>query len=292
MAMLAGWPLLHGQAQNNQTLLQRTIPRTAEKIPVIGLGTWETFDVASSQHALLKDLTEVLKVFSAKGASVVDSSPMYGFSEKNVGQLSTELNINQKLFVATKVWTSGKEQGEKQINTSFDLLQRKQLDLLQIHNLVDWQVHLKTLRRLKENGKVRYIGITHYLENAYGEMEKIMRTEPIDFIQVNYNVLDRESEVKLLPLAQERKIGVLINQPFGYGKLFQRVKDKPLPAWVRDIDCQSWAQCFLKFIVSHPAVTCVIPGTGNPAHMIDNLGAGLGRLPDAKQREQLIKELA
>ncbi len=292
LASLGLLPVAGTHAWHQASMMKRNIPGTNEQLPVVGVGTWETFDVTASQVTLLNELKEVLRVLNEKGGSVVDSSPMYGFAERNVGQLSAELSINKKLFLATKVWTQGRDQGISQMNKSLELMRRSQIDLLQIHNLVDWATHLKTLREWKEKAKVRYIGITHYQTDAYPEMEKIMRSEPIDFIQVNYNVLDRESANRLLPLAQEKKIGVIISQPFGYGKLFQRVKNKTLPAWAAAFDCQSWAQFFLKFILAHPAVTCVIPGTSNPIHMADNVGAGFGRLPDAKQLEKMVKELA
>lgn len=283
-------PLAETWAQTQPKLIRRSIGGKNETLPVVGLGTWETFDVTQSQHALLADLKEVLRVFSEQGGTVVDSSPMYGYAEQNVGTISTELKTNSKLFIATKVWTQGKEKGVEQMTRSMQLLKRKQIDLMQVHNLVDWQIHLKTLREWKEAGKIRYVGITHYLEAAYPEMEKIMKSEPLDFIQINYNLADRQAE-RVLALAQEKKIGVLINQPFGYGKLFQQVKDRKVPAWAAEIGCATWAQFFLKFIISNPAVTCVIPGTANPKHLVDNLGAAVGALPDQKQREKMIAEL-
>jgi diketogulonate reductase-like aldo/keto reductase len=275
----------------SEGIVQRTIPGTQEKLPVIGLGTWETFDVSAAQKTILTELKETMKVLADKSGKVVDSSPMYGFSEKNVGTISTELGINSQLFMATKVWTRGREQGVAQMNQSLTLMGRKKIDLMQVHNLVDWQVHLKTLREWKEAGKIRYIGITHYQAGAYAEMEKIMKQEKLDFIQVNYNLADREAENRILPLALEKNLGVMINQPLGVGKLFGRVKDKKIPAWAADFDCHSWAQFFLKFIVSNPAVTCAIPGTGNPKHMLDNMMAAYGKLPDAKTREKMIQEL-
>lgn len=290
LAALGLLPLAESWGQSQSNLIRRSIGSKTETLPLVGLGTWETFDVTQSQHALLADLKEVLRVFSEQGATVVDSSPMYGYSEQNVGTISTELKTNSKLFIATKVWTQGKEKGVEQMTRSMQLLKRKQIDLMQVHNLVDWQIHLKTLREWKEAGKVRYIGITHYLEAAYPEMEKIIKSEPLDFIQINYNLADRQAE-RVLAFAQEKKLGVLINQPFGYGKLFQQVKDRKLPAWAAEIGCATWAQFFLKFIISNPAVTCVIPGTANPKHLLDNLGAAMGPLPDQKQREKMIAEL-
>jgi diketogulonate reductase-like aldo/keto reductase len=282
-------PALSSWTSMDDALIKRRIPGTRESLTAIGIGTWETFDVDSRMAPEINQLREVLSILVTKGGTVIDSSPMYGFSEKNVGTLSTEAGINDKLFIATKVWTSGKENGIQQMKDSLQFLMREKIDLMQIHNLVDWKTHIKTLREWKENGKIRYLGITHYRENAYPEMESIMKAEPIDFIQVNYNLADREAAQRLLPLAAERNIGVIINQPFGYGKLFEQVKTKSLPDWAAEFDCRSWAQFFLKYIISHPAVTCAIPGTGLPAHMLDNIQAAYGRLPDEGMRERMVK---
>ena len=282
-------PALSSWTSMDGALIKRRIPGTRESLTAIGIGTWETFDVDGRMAPEINQLREVLSILVTKGGTVIDSSPMYGFSEKNVGTLSTEAGINDKLFIATKVWTSGKENGIQQMKDSLQFLMREKIDLMQIHNLVDWKTHIKTLREWKENGKIRYLGITHYRENAYPEMESIMKAEPIDFIQVNYNLADREAAQRLLPLAAERNIGVIINQPFGYGKLFEQVKTKSLPDWAAEFDCRSWAQFFLKYIISHPAVTCAIPGTGLPAHMLDNIQAAYGRLPDEGMRERMVK---
>lgn len=287
LSALAALPLLPDISfLQNQVMIKRTTS-TGEQIPVVGLGTWQTFDVGENSTAT-NPLKEVLTTLLEKGGSVVDSSPMYGRSEKVVGDLSTELKINDKLFIATKVWTTGKEQGIKQMNESFQLLGRKQLDLMQIHNLVDWRTHLVTLRDWKAQEKVRYIGITHYTESAYDQVEQIMKREPIDFLQINYSLLSRKAEERLFPLAQEKKISVLINRPFEEGALFSRVRGKTLPDWAKEFDCSSWGQFFLKFILSHPAVTCVIPGTSKPHHMADNAMAGVGKLPDTDHRKKMI----
>jgi diketogulonate reductase-like aldo/keto reductase len=270
------------------SMFKRKIPSSDESIPAIGLGTWQTFDVGNVV-AEREPLKEVLKKLVEKGGSVVDSSPMYGASEKVVGDLSTEVNLNAKLFMATKVWTSGKDEGIAQMNRSFTLLQRKQLDLMQIHNLVDWQIHLKTLRDWKEQGKIRYLGITHYTESAYSAIENILKNNPVDFLQINYSMLSRTAEQKLFPLAQEKKVAVIINQPFEEGSLFQRVKGMTLPEWTKEFDCESWGQFFLKFILSQPAVTCVIPGTSKPHHMIDNANAAIGKLPDENLRAKMLR---
>jgi diketogulonate reductase-like aldo/keto reductase len=270
-----------------QTIRTRPIPSTNEQLPVVGVGTWQTFDVGNSA-AERDPLKEVLKTLIAKGGKVIDSSPMYGQSEKIVGDLSEELKLNASLFMATKVWTTGKEEGIAQMNKSFALMKRKQMDLMQIHNLVDWKTHLKTLREWKEQKKIRYIGITHYLESAYASIEDIINTNQIDFLQINYSLLSRKSGERLLPLAKDKNMAVLINRPFEEGALFQRVKGKQLPEWTKEFDCTSWAQFFLKFIISNPAVTCAIPGTDKPHHMVDNLAAGFGKLPDEKMRDKMV----
>jgi diketogulonate reductase-like aldo/keto reductase len=206
-----------------------------------------------------------------------------------VGDLSTEIGLNDKLFIATKVWTSGEADGIQQMNNSFSLLRRKKIDLMQIHNLVDWQTHIKTLRKWKDEGRIRYLGVTHYTESAYSTLEQILKTTQLDFLQINYSLLSRKAEERLFPLAREKKVAVIINQPFEEGALFGRVKGKSLPAWAKEFDCNSWGQFFLKFILSNDAVTCVIPGTSKPHHMLDNLGAGFGKLPTVEHRKQMIE---
>ena len=278
---LTGWSFM------DNTLSKRKIPSTLEELPCVGIGTWQTFDVGAAESDR-KPLQEVLRNFVEGGASVVDSSPMYGASEKVVGDLSQELNINKKLFIATKVWTTGEAAGISQMNTSFSLLKRNVIDLMQIHNLVDWQTHLRTLRKWKEQGKVRYIGLTHYTDSAHDTVASIIKNNPVDFIQINYNLLDRHAEEKLLPLAQEKKVAVLINRPFEEGALFSQVKGKPLPEWASEFDCTSWAQLFLKFILANQAVTCVIPGTSKVTHLLDNLQAGRGKLPESGHIKKMI----
>ncbi len=277
-----------GWALQSTPIMKRKIPGSGEELPVIGVGTWITFDVGS----LEKDrapLKEVLTQLVSQQGSVIDSSPMYGRSEKVVGEISTELGINNKLFMATKVWTSGREAGIQQMKSSFELMQREQIDLMQIHNMIDWETHLKTLREWKEEGKIRYIGITHYTDNAHTQLENIIRNNPIDFIQVNYSITDRHAEESLFKVAQEYNVGVIVNQPFGGGDLFDRIGTKKLPEWVKEFDCTGWGSFFLKFILAQPAVTCAIPGTSTLKHMVDNLSAGVGRLPDAQQRKKMIE---
>ena len=290
-AQLAMAPL---HAQNATPAAQarmqrRTVPSSGEQLGVIGCGTWQTFDVGSAAEDR-KRLADVLRVLFDAGGSVVDSSPMYGRSEAVTGDLLTQLNMHDRAFVATKVWTRGAAEGMRQMEESMRLLQHKRIELMQIHNLVDWRTHLKTLRAWKEAGRIKYLGITHYTESAFGELEAIMKAEKLDFVQLNYSLDDRAAEARLLPLAAERGIAVLVNQPFGGGGLLRGLADKPLPAWAAEIGCASWAQLLLKYVVSHPAVTCVIPGTGRPEHMRDNVAAGMGMLPDATLRRRMADE--
>jgi len=253
------------------------------KLPRIGLGTWQTFDVGNDAAARAP-LREVLKLLNG---NVVDSSPMYGSSETVAGDLIAELGMRERLFVATKVWTSGRAEGIRQMETSFKRLRVERMDLMQIHNLLDVAVHTKTLRDWKQNGKVRYIGITHYTSSAYSDVERWLKAEQYDFLQINYSLGEREAESKILNLAKDKSVSVIINRPFAEGALFRRVKGKPLPPWAAELGIASWAQYFLKWIVSHPAVTCAIPGTSRPEHMKDNLAAGQGVLPDEDQRRKM-----
>jgi diketogulonate reductase-like aldo/keto reductase len=288
--------------------LRRAIPRTGETIPAVGLGTWQTFDVDSSESATAPSLArgprldpigekeraplrEVLKQFVALGGSVVDSSPMYGASERVVGDLAAELGAHGKLFLATKVWTDGRAAGIEQMEDSLRLLRAERIDLMQVHNLLDWRTHIKTLREWKQAGRIRYIGITHYHSGAYDELERVMKEADPDFVQLNYSIVSREAERRLLPLAAERRMAVLVNRPFEGAALFRKVRDKPLPPWAAEFDCASWAQFFLKFILSHPAVSCAIPATSKVKHLVDNMHAGRGRLPDRVLRERMAQHL-
>jgi len=274
-----------------ETMMQRPIARTGDSLPVIGLGTWQTFDVGPTDAAR-ESLRHVLGEFVKLGGSVVDSSPMYGRSEAVVGDLGAELNLHKKLFLATKVWTSGREPGIRQMEQSLAKLRASRIDLMQVHNLVDYRTHLATLRRWKEQGRVRYIGVTHYTESAYDDLARVIQSEELDFVQINYSVAERTAERRLLPLAAERGLAVLVNRPFAAGGLFRKVSNHPLPAWAAEIDCTSWAQLFLKFVISHPAVTCAIPATSKVQHLRDNMRAGFGRLPDAKMRERIARSVA
>lgn len=268
----------------------RLIPRTAEPLPVIGCGTYRTFDVGSSPDEQAP-VASVLETLFAAGGSVIDSSPMYGAAEGVVGELLARANGRSRAFLATKVWTSGRHAGIEQMDRSFERLRTDQIDLLQVHNLRDWRTHLPVLRALKTAKRVRYVGVTHYSASAYPELEAVLRTEPLDFVQINYAMNDAAAAQRVLPLAADRGVAVIVNQPFGGGGLLKSLLGRPLPSWAADIDCVSWAQILLKFVLGHPAVTCVIPGTGRPEHMLDNVRAGSGRLPDAALRARMVRVL-
>jgi aryl-alcohol dehydrogenase-like predicted oxidoreductase len=284
----AGFLLPAGRIRaESSTMLTRAIPSSGEKLPVIGLGTWNVFDVDLTP-ANEEQLGNVLSLFVKLGGRVIDSSPMYGRAEEVVGTLTSKLGLRDKLFLATKVWTRGKQAGIESMERSMSRLQTKRIDLMQVHNLVDVETQLATMREWRAQGRFRYIGITHYNSSAFGEVEKVLRADTVDFLQINYSLMEREAEERILPLAQERKVGVIINRPFGGGDLFSRVRSKPLPEWPAEFDCRSWAQFFLKWIVAHSAVTCVIPATNNPKHLEDDLQGGIGRLPDEKTRRRMI----
>jgi len=270
----------------------RTIPSSGETLPVIGLGTWQTFDVGAGAEARAP-LRTILQAFVDDGATVVDSSPMYGRAEQVVGDLASELNIRPRLFVATKVWTKGRAEGIRQMEASLRKLRVDRLDLMQVHNLVDAPTHLDTLRGWKKDGRVRYIGVTHYTSRGAEEIADLLATETVDFVQINYGPLERDAERRLFPLTLDRGIAVLANRPLGGDtrSLMKRLRSRPLPGWAAEIDCDSWAQIVLKFVVSHPAVTCAIPATSQPDHMRDNLQAGRGPQPDAKMRERIVSAI-
>ena len=272
-------------------MLTRIIPSSGEKLPVIGLGTWRAFDVDLTAD-IRRQLEDVLSLFVKLGGRVIDSSPMYGRAEEVIGDLTSSLGIREKLFLATKVWTRGKENGIKSMEQSMALLRTNRIDLMQVHNLVDVNTQLATLREWKQQGRIRYIGITHYESGALSEIEKLMRTEKFDFVQINYSLMEPEAEQSVLPLARERGIAVIANRPFGAGDLFSKVRSKPLPDWAAEFDCRSWAQFFLKWIVANPAVTCAIPATDKPDHLEDNMHGGIGRLPDAKMRRRMMEFVA
>jgi len=271
-------------------LIKKKIPSSGEQLSVIGLGTSRTFNVDSSSAAQ-SPLLAVMQAFFDHGGQLIDSSPMYGSAEAVTGVLLQNVSNKTRLFSATKVWTNGKNQGIDQMRRSMQRLGVDQIDLMQIHNLRDWQVHLETLQEWKARGKIRYLGITTSHGRDHDELETILQRYALDFVQFSYNIEDREVERRLLPLAQERGIATLINRPYQRGSLFHKVRGKPLPDWATEIDCASWGQFFLKFIASHPAVTCIIPATSKLKHMLDNMGAGYGGLPDAPTRRRMIEYL-
>ena len=269
----------------SEKMLTRPIPGTDESIPVVGLGTWEVFDVAGSREEIATR-KEIVDQLVARGGSVIDSSPMYRRSEEIVGDIIKADGNRDDLFLATKVWTDGKSAGESQMRRSIERMNAGIVDLIQVHNLRDVDIHMATIREWQEDGRIRYNGITHYTARAHRSMEGAMQAHNPQFIQINYSLGEREAEQRVLPLAQDLGIAVLINRPFMEGRLFAAVRNRELPDWATDF-AQSWGQFCLKFIISHPAVTCVIPGTSNPHHMVDNLGAGFGALPNAATRQRM-----
>jgi diketogulonate reductase-like aldo/keto reductase len=270
--------------------IKKKIPSSGEKLSVIGLGTSRTFDV-SADAAVQSPLLEVMRAFFDNGGQLIDSSPMYGSAEAVTGALLQAVDNRAALFSATKVWTYGKSEGIEQMKRSMQRLKVERIDLMQIHNLRDWKVQLETLQEWKAQGRIRYIGITTSHGRYHDELETILQQQPLDFVQFSYNIGNRDAEQRLLPIAHERGIATLINRPYQRGSLFRKVKGQPLPDWASEFDCASWGQFFLKFIASHPDVTCIIPATSKLKHMVDNMAAGYGRLPDAQLRERMIKTI-
>jgi aryl-alcohol dehydrogenase-like predicted oxidoreductase len=277
-------------AASAEALITRKIPSSAEELPIIGLGTSGPFEVDATE-AERAPLREVLTGFFAAGARLIDTSPMYSTAEGVLGELLTT-QMHERAFLATKVWTRGARSGVEQMTHSAQMLKTQRLDLIQVHNLLDLDTHLKTLRAWKDAGRVRYIGITHYTVGAHAQLARVLEREQLDFVQFNYSPVTRAAEQRLLPLAAERGVAVLINRPFEDGELFQRVRGKALPPWAAELDVASWGQLALKFIAAQPAVTCIIPATGKLSHLQDNLGGGRGRLPDARQREAIAQAFA
>jgi diketogulonate reductase-like aldo/keto reductase len=290
VAALGAAGFVNAEQPVQSVMIERAIPRSDGRLPVIGVGTWRTFDPPSITPETLAPLEATLRVFHNAGGKVIDSSPMYGKSEDVTGRVSKKLGINDELFIATKVWTTGRDAGIKQMEESMRLLGRTRIDLMQIHNLVDWRTHVVTLRDWKEKGRIRYWGITHYEPSAYGDLERVMRQEKPDFVQLAYSIAVRDADRRVFPLASELGIAVLVNRPFDGGDLFSRARRKELPTFVRSF-ANSWAQAFLKFIIAQPAVTCAIPGTGNPDHMRDNVEGGIGRIPAPDECRELVKFL-
>ncbi len=279
---LTPWPLKAAET----LILRKTIPGTVESLPVIGLGSSRTFDIDATAP-IITDFLTLTQEFFVLGGELIDSSPMYGNAEQIIGLLLNQAGNRDRLFSATKVWTDGEQDGIRQMESSARKWGIDGFDLMQIHNLRDWKTHLKTLKSWKAEGKIRYIGITTSHGRNHSELESILQQEPFDFVQLSYNIEDRSVENRLLPLAADQGIAVLVNRPYQRGSLFSAVKGRALPDWTTEFDCHSWGQFFLKYIVSHPAVTCVIPATTKLRHLQDNMGAGSGRLPDTAMRKKM-----
>lgn len=289
-AALAGACRSRARASKTDDLITRPIPSTGEQLPAVGLGSWQTLDIDSADKDELARLTDVMRAFFAAGGTVIDSSPMYGRSEKVIGTILDDIGRKADAFVATKVWTTGRAEGKNEMKASIEKLGGR-VDLMQVHNLVDTDTHLDTLRGWKADGKIRYIGITHYQLSAFDELERLIEKHELDFVQLPYSISVRRAEKRLLPAAADRGTAVLVMRPFEGGDLFRAVRGKDLPEWAADFDCTSWAQFFLKFILGHPAVTCPIPATSKPKHLRDNMKACRGRLPDAATRDKMVELL-
>lgn len=286
LAAAAGLLPVAGLAASEDGMLTRKIPASDEALPVIGLGTYEVFDVASTPEELAAR-REIVELLFARGGSVIDTSPMYNRSERVVGSVLAE-ERTRPAFLATKVWTDGEQAGRQQMARSAELMQAKVIDLMQVHNLRDTDVHMASIRELQEAGRIRYKGITHYTASAHDDLEAAIRRHRPQFIQVNYSLGEREADERLLPFARDEGVAVLVNRPFVAGRLFRAVRGRELPGWATEF-ADSWGQFFLKFIVSHPAVTAAIPATSDPEHMADNLGAGFGPLPNPATRERMVR---
>jgi aryl-alcohol dehydrogenase-like predicted oxidoreductase len=271
-----------------EPLIRKKIPSTGETLPVIGIGTARRYDVGSNA-AERAELKEVLRRFVEAGGKVIDTAPSYGSAESVVGDLAQELRIRDSLFIATKVGARDTPSGRQQIEESFRRLRAPRIDCIAVHNLMNTAAHLAVLRELKAAGRIRYVGLSTSFKGQYPEFEQVMKTEALDFVQVDYALDHREAADRIIPLAADRGAGVMVNLPFGRGRLFEAVRSTPLPEWAREFDCQSWAQFFLKYVVSHPAVTCAIPGTAQTKYLSDNLGAARGRLPDAAMRTRMAE---
>ena len=290
LAALAALPAIAAaQGQGRPVQLMRAIPSSGEQIPLVGLGSWITFNVGRDREARA-ECRDVMRAFFAGGGRLIDSSPMYGSAQDVIGEALATLRP-ARLFAADKVWTGSSEQGPSQAESSRRLWRVPRFDLLQVHNLLGWEAHLPMLLRMKQEGRLRYVGITTSEGRRHGEIENIMARQPIDFVQVSYNPLDREVEQRILPLARERRIGVIVNRPFRQGELTAALRGKPLPGWAAELGCASWAQALLKFIVAHPAVTCAIPATSQVAHVRENLLAATGVLPDEALRRRIARDV-
>ena len=288
MSSLSFLPTLSNASILNESMLKRVIPSSGEEMPVIGLGTSRVFDIERSKNEL-NVREKILDIFYENGGRLIDTSPMYGMSEEIIGITAKKYIEKNRFFLATKVWTEGRENGMRQIEESFQKMRADKISLIQVHNLLDWKTQIKTLRSLKDEGRIDYIGITHYKSNAFDEMIKIMKAEKVDFAQFNYSMGEREAEQKILPFCKDNGIATLINRPFMRGRLFREAQEKKLPSWVSDYDIDSWGQFFLKYIISHDAVTNIIPATSKPKNMLDNARAGMGRMLDEKVKKRMLE---
>ena len=288
LSSLSFLPTLSNASILNESMLKRVIPSSGEEMPVIGLGTSRVFDIEPSKNEL-NVREKILDIFYENGGRLIDTSPMYGMSEEIIGITAKKYIEKNRFFLATKVWTEGRENGMRQIEESFQKMRADKISLIQVHNLLDWKTQIKTLRSLKDEGRIDYIGITHYKSNAFDEMIKIMKAEKVDFAQFNYSMGEREAEQKILPFCKDNGIATLINRPFMRGRLFREAQEKKLPSWVSDYDIDSWGQFFLKYIISHDAVTNIIPATSKPKNMLDNARAGMGRMLDEKAKKRMLE---
>ena len=288
LSSLSFLPTLSNASMLNESMLKRVIPSSGEEMPVIGLGTSRVFDIERSKNEL-NVREKILDIFYENGGRLIDTSPMYGMSEEIIGITAKKYIEKNRFFLATKVWTEGRENGMRQIEESFQKMRTDKISLIQVHNLLDWKTQIKTLRSLKDEGRINYIGITHYKSNAFDEMIKIMKAEKVDFAQFNYSMGEREAEQKILPFCKDNGIATLINRPFMRGRLFREAQEKKLPSWVTDYDIDSWGQFFLKYIISHDAVTNIIPATSKPKNMLDNARAGMGRMLDEKAKKRMFE---
>jgi len=288
LSSLSFLPTLSNASILNESMLKRVIPSSGEEMPVIGLGTSRVFDIERSKNEL-NVREKILDIFYENGGRLIDTSPMYGMSEEIIGITAKKYIEKNRFFLATKVWTEGRENGMRQIEESFQKMRTDKISLIQVHNLLDWKTQIKTLRSLKDEGRIDYIGITHYKSNAFDEMIKIMKAEKVDFAQFNYSMGEREAEQKILPFCKDNGIATLINRPFMRGRLFREAQEKKLPSWVSDYDIDSWGQFFLKYIISHDAVTNIIPATSKPKNMLDNARAGMGRMLDEKAKKRMLE---
>ena len=288
LSSLSFLPTLSNASMLNESMLKRVIPSSGEEMPVIGLGTSRVFDIERSKNEL-NVREKILDIFYENGGRLIDTSPMYGMSEEIIGITAKKYIEKNRFFLATKVWTEGRENGMRQIEESFQKMRTDKISLIQVHNLLDWKTQIKTLRSLKDEGRIDYIGITHYKSNAFDEMIKIMKAEKVDFAQFNYSMGEREAEQKILPFCKDNGIATLINRPFMRGRLFREAQEKKLPSWVSDYDIDSWGQFFLKYIISHDAVTNIIPATSKPKNMLDNARAGMGRMLGKKAKKRMLE---